>query len=268
MTVRMQLDRWPTDHRSAAWTGPNGAATYGDANRRFPLASVTKPLFAYAVLVAFEEGSLRPEQPAGPNGSTVAHLLAHASGLGEDLAQPLAGVERRRIYSNLGFELIADALADATGMTAIDYFRLAVVEPLGLHDTVLAGSAAHAAISTVDDLSKILDEWLAPTLIHPDTLRRAVTPQFPDLDGVLPGYRKQTPNPWGLGFEIRGGKQPHWSSRFNSPATFGHFGRAGTLIWVDPVAQVGCVALSDRDFGPWAQQAWPPMADAVLAEVG
>ena len=198
----------------------------------------------------------------------MAHLLAHASGIGEDLAQPLAGIERRRIYSNLGFELVADALAEATGMTAIEYFHLAVVEALGLRATELIGSAAHSAVSTVDDLAKVLDEWLAPTLVHPDTLAMAVTPHYPELSGVLPGYGPQDPNYWGLGFEIRGHKQPHWSSGFNSPSTFGHFGRSGTLLWVDPVARVGAVALTDRDFGPWAQEAWLPMADAVLAEVG
>lgn len=268
MTVRLQLDRWPTEHRAAFWTGPNGASTYGDPAKRFALASVTKPLFAYAVLVAVEEGSLALDTPAGPEGATIAHLLAHASGVGEDLAQPLAGVERRRIYSNLGFELLGAALEEATGMAAAEYFHLALVEPLGLTETALTSSPAYGAVSSVGDLAKVVDELLAPTLLHPDTLARATSPQFAELAGVLPGYGRHDPNPWGLGFEIRGEKSPHWSSKFNSPGTFGHFGKAGTLLWIDPVARVGCVALSDRDFGPWAQEVWPPMADAVLAEVG
>ena len=36
-------------------------------------------------------------------------------------------------------------------------------------------------------------------------------------------------------------------------------------MWVDPVAQVACGALTDRAFGPWAKAAWPVLADAVLA---
>jgi hypothetical protein len=32
------------------------------------------------------------------------------------------------------------------------------------------------------------------------------------------------------------------------------------------VAGLACVALTDRAFGPWAVQAWPPFTDAVLAE--
>ena len=56
-------------------------------------------------------------------------------------------------------------------------------------------------------------------------------------------------------------------SRRNSPKTFGHFGQAGTFLWVDPDAGVACVALTDRPFGPWAAEVWPEFADAVLAEL-
>ncbi|HSY00101.1 MAG TPA: serine hydrolase, partial [Streptomyces sp.] len=50
--------------------------------------------------------------------------------------------------------------------------------------------------------------------------------------------------------------------------TFGHFGQSGTFLWIDPVAGLACVALTDRAFGPWAIEAWTPFTDAVLAEVG
>ena len=78
------------------------------------------------------------------------------------------------------------------------------------------------------------------------------------------------PCPWGLGVEIAGGKSPHWTGRTNSPATFGHFGGAGTMMWVDPVADVGLVALTDRPFDEWRDEAlerWPELSDAVLATV-
>ncbi len=90
--------------------------------------------------------------------------------------------------------------------------------------------------------------------------------QYPGLRGVLPGFGAQDPNDWGLGFEIRGTKSPHWTGTHNSPRTFGHFGQSGTMLWVDPDAQLGLVALTDRNFGPWAAEAWPVLADAVLAE--
>ena len=82
---------------------------------------------------------------------------------------------------------------------------------------------------------------------------------------MLPGFGAQDPNDWGLGFEIRGTKSPHWTGTHNSPRTFGHFGQSGTMLWIDPEAELGLVALSNRDFGPWAAEAWPVLADAVLA---
>src|SRR5690606_40951147 len=63
---------------------------------------------------------------------------------------------------------------------------------------------------TVDDLLVFARELLHPTLIEPELAEAARTPQFPELDGVLPGHGRQDPNEWGLGFEIRGSKSPHW----------------------------------------------------------
>ncbi len=69
---------------------------------------------------------------------------------------------------------------------------------------------------------------------------------------------------WGLGFEIRDGKAPHWTGSRNSPGTFGHFGQSGSFLWVDPEAGVACASLADRDFGDWAKQAWSRLSDDVL----
>ncbi len=96
------------------------------------------------------------------------------------------------------------------------------------------------------------------------TLATATTVAFPGLTGILPGFGRQEPNDWGLGFELRDHKTPHWTGTRNSPATFGHFGRTGTFLWVDPDAALALVALTDRDFGPWAAEAWPALSDAVL----
>jgi CubicO group peptidase (beta-lactamase class C family) len=48
-----------------------------------------------------------------------------------------------------------------------------------------------------------------------------------------------------------------------SPAAFGHFGAAGTFLWVDPVAGRACVCLTDLDFGEWALRAWPALTEAA-----
>ena len=240
-------------------------ASRGPIEHEFKLASVTKLLVAYAVLIAVEEGSLALETPAGPAGSTTRHLLAHASGLAPDGMASLAAPGTRRIYSNAGFEVLAATLENATEMTAATYLHDAVCAPLAMTATRLDGSPASGAVSTVTDLARFAAELLAPTLLAGDTWRAATSVAFPGLDGVLPGFGRQSPNDWGLGFELRDGKHPHWTGSANSAATFGHFGQTGTLLWVDPVAQAALVCLTDRPFGPWAATEWPLLADEVLA---
>jgi CubicO group peptidase (beta-lactamase class C family) len=122
--------------------------------------------------------------------------------------------------------------------------------------------------SSVGDLLAFAREVLRPTLVSPATVGEALTPQFPDLAGVLPGIGRFDPNPWGLAFEIRDAKDPHWTGRRNSSRTVGHFGGAGTFLWIDPDAGVAAVALTDRDFGPWAMEAWPRFSDHVLERYG
>src|SRR5581483_3532013 len=120
--------------------------------------------------------------------------------------------------------------------------------------------------SSVTDIAAVLTHLLAPRgFLHPSTLQDATSLQYPGLRGVLPGFGAQEHNDWGLGFELRGTKSPHWTGSANSQATFGHFGLSGTMVWIDPHAQVGLVALADREFGDWAKQAWPALSDAVLA---
>ncbi|MBI3688980.1 MAG: beta-lactamase family protein [Actinobacteria bacterium] len=264
---------WPVPAAAAAVVGAGGVlGRYGPTDRPFRLASVTKPLATLAVLVAIEEGAVELTDPAGPPGSTVRHLLAHASGLAMDGApaapRVVAGPGTRRIYSNAGFEALGAHLAARTGIPFGEYFAEAVCRPLGLTGTRLDGSPAYGATSTVDDLAAVARELLHPTVIHRDTLAEATAVQFAGLPGVLPGFGRQHPNDWGLGFEVRSGKSPHWTGSRNSPSTFGHFGQSGTFLWVDPVAGVGCVVLTDRDFGGWAAQEWPTLSDAVLGTVG
>ena len=264
------IDNWPVPTAAAAVVRADGtvAGTRGPTAHRFPLASVTKPLAAYAVLVAYEEGAVDLDEPAGPEGSTVRHLLAHSSGLAYDEYRVTAPPGTRRQYSNAGFEALGEHIAKATGIPFSEYLRQAVFEPLGMVSTTLDGSPAKDGVSTADDLARFAAEVLAPRLLDPRTMLEAQSVVHPGLRGILPGYGHQNPNDWGLGFEIRDSKSPHWTGTTSSPSTFGHFGQAGTFLWIDPAAGAACVALTDRAFGPWAIEAWPPFTDAVLAELG
>src|SRR5207237_1476806 len=125
------------------------------------------------------------------------------------------------------------------------YLAEAVLQPLTLRRTTLAGSPASAAEGPLDDLVGLGRELLAPTLLALETMAAATTVTFPGLAGVLPGFGPQDPNDWGLGFELRDDKSPHWTGSRNSPRTFGHFGRSGTFLWVDPAAGVACGVPTD-----------------------
>ena len=263
----IQIDAWDVPFAAAGVTRANAmVATRGDTSTAVRLASVSKPVTALSTLVAAEEGVLDLDEPAGPPGSTVRHLLAHASGLPFDGAEPISAPGRRRIYSNEGYRVLGEALEDRAEMPVAEYVRAAVCEPLGLglDPSGHPGSGMHA---NLDDVLALARELLAPTLVAPETHAEMVSVQFPGLDGVLPDFGRFQPLDWGLGVELKGGKAPHWSGARTSPRTFGHFGGSGTFVWVDPDAGVACAALTTREFGDWAKQAWPALSDAVLSEL-
>jgi CubicO group peptidase (beta-lactamase class C family) len=226
----------------------------------FTWASVTKIATAVAVLVAAEEGIVDLDEPAGPPGSTVRHLLAHASGLPLFGSKPVTLPGRRRIYSNTGFDELGELVAARAEMPFASYFEH--VWGFGL-----AGSPASGVEGSLEQLLEVARELLEPARILDETLAEAVTVQFPGLDGVLPGFGRHARNDWGLGLELRADKHPHWTGTLNSPRTFGHFGRDGGFLWVDPDVGIALACLTDLEFGQWAREAWPRLADAVLTEL-
>ena len=263
---------WPVPAASAAVIGRSGVlAAYGDGAREYRLASVTKPLVARAAQVAVEEGVVDLDTPAGPPGATVRHLLAHASGYSMHSAQTLAEPGSRRVYSNFGFGVLAETIESQSGIEFGRYLSEAVFEPLGMTASRLDGGAAAAGfggISTVDDLAVFAADLLDPRTVSAQLHAEAISVQFPGLTGVLPGFGVQRPNDWGLGFEIRDDKSPHWTGTRNSPRTFGHFGQTGTFLWVDPARELSLVVLTARDFDEWAKPLWPALSDEVLREFG
>ncbi len=270
---------WPVDNVSAAVVkhSPGAAtvvSTHGDLSKVFRLASLAKPMTSWATLVAVEEGIVDldadlPEPFAGQPNCTLRHLLSHAGGYPFDGKSPIAVPERTRTYSNGGIELAAALVEQASEMTFAEYLHLAVFEPLGMSDSTLNGSPAHRIWSTGDDVVRFLSEVRSPTLLSAATAADAVRVQYPTLPGMVPGVGRYAQCPWGLGFEIRGDKSPHWTGARNSPATYGHFGGAGTLMWTDPHTDISLVALTDRPFDEWdtaALRHWPQLSDAVIEE--
>lgn len=232
-----------------------------------PLMSVSKPIAALAVLVAVSRGLVDLDEPAGPEGATVRHLLAHTAGYGFDSPpeETLAAPGARRIYSNTGFEVLGEHMAEATGYEMPEWIEASVVAPLGLTHLEAEGSPAKDFRGTIADLLAVGRELLAPTLIPAELHREATSVQFPGLAGILPGYGRQKDNAWGLGVEIRAAKDPHWTAPQASRATFGHFGQSGSFLWADPERGLAAAFLGDEPFGPEHAERWPALSAALIA---
>jgi CubicO group peptidase (beta-lactamase class C family) len=259
-------------------------ATGGDIDAVCELASVTKLLVTMAVLVAAEQGDLLLDDPAGPPGATIRHLLSHSSGLAPDQAAVLAPPGTRRIYSNSGFEILGQCLESSIGQPWQQIVSESVTGPLKMTSTSApeGSSSASGERGTIRDLVLLAGQLLElqprpqpshqpipePSLISAGTLAQATAVIFPGLPGVVPGVGRYEDCVWGLGFELKGAKKPHWTATTGSARTFGHFGRSGSFLWVDPDEGLACVAGGGLPFGPWALEAWPAFSDAVLAEWG
>ena len=185
MSEFSQISQWPADTVAGALLHRGEVIeAVGDTAREFPVASVTKLVAAYGVMLAVEEGAVELEQPAGPEGSTLEHLLAHASGISFDSREPQKPVGERRIYSSAGYEWAADTVADATGMDFAEYLREGVLAPLGMDSTRLEGSAGHGLVSTVKDLAAFAAEVQDPQLLHPSTVADMRRVHFGGLRGL------------------------------------------------------------------------------------
>ena len=283
MTLKVD---WPVGRAGVAVVSPSGMETAFlggvDGGDRFQVASVTKLMTSLAALAAVESGRIDLDQPVpeagGPEDVTLRHLLAHAGGFPFEPPGRPRPPGQRRIYSNVGFRLAAEAVADAAGTTFAAWLSTSVLDPLEMSATRLVhrrgidGDPAAGAASTLDDLVRLarcLLERGAP-VIDPDLFAEATTVQFPGLAGLVPGVGRFDPCDWGLGFELHDGKRPHWMGDRRSPSAFGHFGASGCFLWVDPDAGLAAAAVTDRSFddGKWGMATWPAWSDRLPVATG
>lgn len=264
MDLRAALAAWPVGEAAAGVVTADGVVAVHLPDRVFGWASVTKLVTALTVLDAWADGTVDLDEPAGPPGSTVRHLLAHTSGLPFEGEGPVAAPGARRIYSNSGYQVLADHLAAAAGGPFVDELHGRVLTPLGMRRTELVGPPGSGARGPLGDLLLLAAELLRPSVLGAEIVDLGRTLAFPGLSGVLPGFGRQQHNDWGLGFELRDHKSPHWTSPENSPSTFGHFGQSGSFLWVDRQAGLACASLCDTAFGPWAARVWPEFSTQVL----
>ena len=276
--MKLTLD-WPVGRAGVAVVSPSGTETafQGEVagGDQFEVASVTKLLTALAALAAVESGRIDLDQPvpSGGEGVTLRHLLAHAAGLPFEPPGRARPPEQRRIYSNVVFRVLAEAVADAAGTSFAGWLSASVLDPLEMSATRLVhrrgidGDPAAGAASTLDDLARLARCLLdrGDPVVGRELFAEATTVQFPGLAGLVPGVGRFDPCDWGLGFELHDAKRPHWMGDRRSPSAFGHFGATGCFLWVDPDAGLAAAAVTDRDFddAKWAMSAWPPWSDRL-----
>ena len=194
-----QVASWPATAAVGVASAAGLMEKAGPADQPFRWASVTKLLVALAALDAVQRGLLSLDEPAGPPGSTIRHLLSHASGLAFDSDAILSPPGRRRIYSNRGIEIVADIIAARSGQPFERLLADEICRPLGMTGTRLEGSPAWGAVGPLSDLMNLAVELASPSLVDDDLMAEATRTAFPGLSGVLPGFGRQpnTTGAWG-----------------------------------------------------------------------
>ena len=157
-----RIDDWDVDTLAVGVSDATSTlAARGPTGQVLEMASVTKPLSAYGVLVAVRDGAVHLDEPAGPtadDGATVRHLLAHAGGLPFEDDAPTQTPGRRRVYSNWGYEVLGDLVAERVGLPFAEHLEVELFDPLAMHDTRLHGSPGAGARGSVDDLLAFVRE--------------------------------------------------------------------------------------------------------------
>jgi len=268
-----QVDSWPVGAVSAVAITPEGTVTHGDMQRVFSLASISKLITAFAVLLAHQEGAFELDERVPPSlvpqfdtPPTYRELLAHASGIGFRDRVPERPARERRMYSSAGYAVLADALAETTDIPFAEYVREALLNPLGI-EVAIEGSAGHGFSASAEALTELAKEFLAPRLLAEPLLAEALTAQFPHLSGIVPGYGRFSPCTWGLGFSLQGdksrqrGEHGHWIGSTMPADTAGHFGQSGTFLWFHRPTKTAAVLLTDTAFGEWAKHRWDVFND-------
>jgi CubicO group peptidase (beta-lactamase class C family) len=272
----------------------------------FALASLTKPLVAAACMVALEEGLLDLDAAVRDGFALrhlLSHCSGLPEPGLRWQEQPEYPPGTQRWYSNAGYVQAARLLEDASGMSCAAYLRDAVLAPLGM-DAALGLDPADAARTAKvwqpgrygeDELfnserfrrdappqsgafasarayGRLLSCLLAGgssggvALLAAETVEEMLAPQFGPLPGGVNGVGEWPDLCWGLGFDVRGRREPHWAGNSLRARAASHFGASGTLAWLDPERGLGLVVLANRgSYTGWWRAPWAALGSAVTA---
>lgn len=261
------MEEWPGAPAVVLFRLHEGSVTRvdeaGDLEDVRAWASVSKMAVALAFGVEVDRGEHRFDETFGPGEATLANLLSHSSGLG--LEENDRRVERgtKRVYSNFALNHAVDVAA--RGQEAATWLDEQVFAPLGMSSTRLDGRPSADVFGSTNDMCTLGAAWLLPELISEETRNRQIEPYLPELSGIVPGFGRFSPCPWGLGPELRGSKE-HWMGQW-PPSSYGHFGQSGTMMLLNADEGIGLVATSTEPFGAWAIKLWPTWTSRMRARL-
>lgn len=243
----------------------------GAGERRYAFASVTKLLAAHVIADAVSSGftsfdELVEDAAIRPDHVTLADLISHAGGVRPEGQDPIEA-RIKRIYTNEAFDIAERNFIARLGhgfetSTIGKLFADGLAGQLRSSITI-DGSCAKSGSGTFDDLAIILREIREPEYLDHDTHAQLTSVHLPELSGIVPGWGNYDRNTWGLGYEIKGNKNPHWTGSSASEKTYGHFGQSGVFVMHDPVNMISIACASHHDFGPWAKEVWPAMCEEI-----
>ncbi len=258
---------------------------------------------------------------------TFRQLLAHTSGLPENISAelfqpsslasrdeqidlmlqtPLTSAPGERLrYSNLGPGIAARAAEVVTGQGFLEIVREKVLQPMELHNIVLAPTADETAriahlqgpANEGTPYESYNSDWWRETAIPwggfygsaldmmrftasflpgrqnvlSDSSREAMTQdQVHGLEGGVESMRTiWNPGFWACGWEMKGSKPKHWTGNLSSPNTWDHWGFAGTLAWADPDRELAVTMFANRSVSSmwmFRPTRWADLCDDLCKE--
>lgn len=295
--------------------GPLRSATFSHDRRRplsprslFFLASLSKPIFATAVMQLVEDGLLELHAPivsylpefVGEHKERIStwHLLTHTSGVLDIPTEVIrrqrpsaVGMTRLALSAPLNFEpgrrweyctatyyILAELIRRITGVGYSQYLQQNLLGPLGMETTfdprrkgrpivpvegvgadnrfrrflllryvVSIAAPGGGLFGTLDDLLTFGAALLRPRRggkrplpLRPETIELMGQDHTRGLRGSFEGEERAVH--FGLGWN----KPTLMGAPLGSPAVIAHGGATGTLLWVDPAANLVFVYFSNR----------------------
>lgn len=244
----------------------------------FPIASITKPVVATAVMQLVEQGRLLVSDPVasfvpefaqqGKQHVTAWHLLTHTSGLSESSQTLLALVAQRAPasayldaacaaglsfepgsqyeYGNLGFVLLAELITRLSGQHYPQYIREQILAPLGMHETAFGPvDTGRAAPSHNFGDAATMEYYHTLSTPHGGLWSSATDLQKLGRaflnDGQSPGYRLLSPAAWAAMTRLHTGGLMRVVDGQRKQAVSG-------LGWAKPMP-TNTILASERSFG-------------------